>query len=334
MNLASEKAVIFYVDDNKFIVDRFRYTVENKWKSSEFIVKSNSQKGKVDSENKDRFIIETLKEIEVYGDKLACILLDLDYSGDEHVESSKVSNTDIEKRYLSVGLEIGKQIRKKWPFIPIFIASHFSREEKIIDKGLIYDFDALKLPVYYSDLAEETFVGLLFRAKKKREALLMNIPSIPVRYLNGTHTYFRKQRQTIPYEKLAFVAMPFDENIVKGDVFHMGIKSAIREAGLQEYRVDEHIFKESIMDQITSHLFGAKVVIADITEMNPNVMFELGLAISCNKDVIIIQRTSSHTDIPFDLRNLPIIFYDENQLTKLSNSLIERLKDIVEDRKF
>ena len=50
-----------------------------------------------------------------------------------------------------------------------------------------------------------------------------------------------------------------------------------------------------------------RVLIADCTERNPNVFYEIGIAHTLGKQVILIAR--SDDDIPFDLRPIRYINY-------------------------
>ena len=54
---------------------------------------------------------------------------------------------------------------------------------------------------------------------------------------------------------------------------------------------------QDIKDQIAAAHFG----IADITDNNPNVLWELGLMIGCNKPIIILKDQSDQTPTPFDV---------------------------------
>ncbi|CAM4363370.1 MULTISPECIES: hypothetical protein [Pseudoalteromonas] len=326
--LELDKKVIFYIDDVERHIERFRSTCESWWNSSEFIVKSNSIFGAITDKNKSEFIRSTIQEMEKYSDSLACVLLDLDYSGDE-TDGLDDNNEIKSQRDLRVGMDIGRIIRKKWPLLPIFIASHFSEEKTVISQGLMYDFDYFEIPTFYSDMKDEsTFIGYLKRSQDKREAILLNLPNIPVSYLSNTHQYFQKAKASIPYEELVFVAMPFNETIVKADIYK-SISTATDFLSLQAYRVDEDIFTDGIMKNIVSHIYEARIVIADITGMNPNVMFELGLAMSSNKDCVIIQNRADKNDIPFDLKDIPIIRYNENEVFEFIDQLKRRLRSLL-----
>lgn len=71
------------------------------------------------------------------------------------------------------------------------------------------------------------------------------------------------------------------------------------------------------------------MVVCDCTGRNPNVFYEVGIAHTLGREVILI--TQSHDDIPFDLRHLRYIAYLNNGegLASLSKSLEARMETIL-----
>jgi hypothetical protein len=68
----------------------------------------------------------------------------------------------------------------------------------------------------------------------------------------------------------AFVLMPFDREF--DDVYSLGIKGAVEQAGMLAQRVDEQVFhREGILERIYNQIEGADVIIADMSGRNPNV---------------------------------------------------------------
>ena len=59
--------------------------------------------------------------------------------------------------------------------------------------------------------------------------------------------------------------------------------------------------QQNILKDIVQPIYEADVVIADLTGLNPNVMYELGLAHSFNKKTITITQDELST-LPFDLK--------------------------------
>jgi len=71
------------------------------------------------------------------------------------------------------------------------------------------------------------------------------------------------------------------------------------EGALHLYRADEIAEPGQISQQIKDAIAAAHVVIADITEMNPNVMWELGYADGLGKTIVILNQSPSSS--PFDM---------------------------------
>lgn len=63
----------------------------------------------------------------------------------------------------------------------------------------------------------------------------------------------------------------------------------------------------NITRTIIKKIFNADIVIVDISTLNPNVMFELGLRLSLPKMTIIIKDDA--TDLPFDIKDIYILNY-------------------------
>jgi hypothetical protein len=61
-----------------------------------------------------------------------------------------------------------------------------------------------------------------------------------------------------------------------------------------------------IMDEIWYMLYNTRLVIADCTGKNPNVFYELGIAHTLGKPVIVITQDDK---APFDIASRRIIFY-------------------------
>lgn len=121
-------------------------------------------------------------------------------------------------------------------------------------------------------------------------------------------------------KKFVFVLMPFDDGF--DDIYELGIKGACEEVGAYCERVDEQIFSERILDRIYNQINKADLIIADMSNKNPNVFYEVGYSHALNKNVILL--TQKAEDIPFDFKHFPHIIY-ENKITNLRNQLSKRL---------
>jgi hypothetical protein len=127
-------------------------------------------------------------------------------------------------------------------------------------------------------------------------------------------------------KKFCFVLMPFDSEFE--DIYKLGIKQSCIDAGAYCERVDEQIFNESILDRIYNQISKADIVIADMTNRNPNVFYEVGYAHALGKTTILLTKNSD--DIPFDLKHYPHIIYN-NKIGKLKEDLTQRVRWCVEN---
>ncbi|HEY6803961.1 MAG TPA: hypothetical protein VI306_10315 [Pyrinomonadaceae bacterium] len=106
-----------------------------------------------------------------------------------------------------------------------------------------------------------------------------------------------------------FVMMPFADPI--GGYYELIYEPAIKKTGLTPIRADTDIFGTGkIIEQIWAGLKRAKVLVAELTGRNPNVLYELGLAHALQKPVVLI--SSNEEDVPFDVRHVRVIYYDVN----------------------
>lgn len=102
------------------------------------------------------------------------------------------------------------------------------------------------------------------------------------------------------------VAMPFREPFNK--YYHAILKPAVEDAGLSSIRSDELARPNDIMRDLWQIICKTKMVLAELTGTNPNVMYEVGLSHGIGKPVILIAQ--SIDDVPFDLRALRVVLYD------------------------
>jgi len=96
------------------------------------------------------------------------------------------------------------------------------------------------------------------------------------------------------------VMMPFSSGF---DQVYAAIKSACAAQRMQSVRVDERTDPGVIMDMIFEMIVESRLVICDLTENNPNVVYETGIAHAVGKDVIQITQGDPARDVGFDLRH-------------------------------
>ncbi|MBF0426303.1 MAG: hypothetical protein HQL66_10860 [Magnetococcales bacterium] len=104
----------------------------------------------------------------------------------------------------------------------------------------------------------------------------------------------------------AFIAMQFSEPY--NEVYRDTIGPLVEEIGFEPTRVDEVSQPGIILNDIWLHLTQASVVIAEVSEPNPNVYYEIGVAHAMNKPTILLAQRS--TRLPFDLGPHRCVYYD------------------------
>lgn len=115
------------------------------------------------------------------------------------------------------------------------------------------------------------------------------------------------------------------------EIFEYIIKPAVEESKLG-YECERSVAKrENMIKGILKGLNRANVVIADLTDKNPNVFYELGVRHTLANRTILIAQGKKH--IPFDLRPYPVTFYSEApaEITKFKRDIKEMLEDIEEN---
>jgi hypothetical protein len=103
-----------------------------------------------------------------------------------------------------------------------------------------------------------------------------------------------------------FVVMPFASLFERE--YSRVIKLAVESAGLECIRGDEIYSEQSIVQDIWKSLRTCRVVVAELSGRNPNVMYEVGLAHALGKPIILLTRNQD--DVPFDLKSLRYVYYD------------------------
>lgn len=119
----------------------------------------------------------------------------------------------------------------------------------------------------------------------------------------------------------AFVLMPFAPEF--NEIYNLFIVPTVTQVGYDVTRADDLLSQRNILRDILESIAMSDLVIADLTKTNPNVYYELGLAHSLRKPVILL--TQSVEDLPFDLRSYRVIPYNTHFATidKARQQLLE-----------
>ena len=104
------------------------------------------------------------------------------------------------------------------------------------------------------------------------------------------------------------------------------LKRTAQSVGMRCRRADDIWENPAVIQDVVSLIDRSRVVICDCSTRNPNVFYEIGIAHSLGREVILI--TQSPDDIPFDLRHLRYVPYLNNNegLEQLGARLQQRLE--------
>jgi len=126
-----------------------------------------------------------------------------------------------------------------------------------------------------------------------------------------------------------FVVMPFASMFERE--YTRVIKPAVESLGLECLRGDEIYSEQSIIQDIWKSLRSSRVIVAELSGRNPNVMYEIGLAHALGKPIILLTRNQD--DVPFDLKSLRYIYYDTDNPdwgSDLREDLVRAIKKVLE----
>ncbi len=124
----------------------------------------------------------------------------------------------------------------------------------------------------------------------------------------GKPSVFGIEDWPLPQQGHIAVMMPFSAAFQP--VFD-AISGACARERVPSLRVDDIYGPNVIIKDIFSTIETSRLVICDITNKNPNVLYEAGIAHARNKDVILL--TQNDADVPFNLSQIRHIRYLPNQ---------------------
>lgn len=99
--------------------------------------------------------------------------------------------------------------------------------------------------------------------------------------------------------------MPFDSALQS--VYDGLIREVLEEVGYEVQRGDDLLSQRNILQDIIEAIERADLIVADLTDNNANVFYELGIAHTRMRPTILL--TQSVQDVPFDLRSYRLIPY-------------------------
>ena len=124
--------------------------------------------------------------------------------------------------------------------------------------------------------------------------------------------------------KTCFVVMPFgdkpdiDGKIIDFDIIYKYLIKKTIEDNLKGFnieciRCDEIAEAGSIHSKMFEHIYQSDICLVDITSLNPNVFYELGVRHALADSITVIIRRKG-TEIPFNIKGFTVIDYNEEDI--------------------
>lgn len=121
-----------------------------------------------------------------------------------------------------------------------------------------------------------------------------------------------------------FVVMAFKPAL--RPIYDSHILKVTNSLNLVAKRADDFFTAHHIMSDVWEAINAARLVVADCTDRNPNVFYEIGMAHTLGRTVIMI--TQDKKDVPSDLQSIRFIPYEYTPpgMVKFEESLTQTLK--------
>jgi len=126
---------------------------------------------------------------------------------------------------------------------------------------------------------------------------------------------------------LAFVLMPFRKGFIA--TYNSAVAPSLRARGLTSRLAPDIRQSRDVMANIHQGIWESRLVIADLTGLNANVLYELGIASALNKPTILISQNVRQ--LAFDVRRDQVVCYTESDKgrAELARELSGRVGDVL-----
>lgn len=146
--------------------------------------------------------------------------------------------------------------------------------------------------------------------------------------------YFLDRRDSDSWtlnRKQVFMAIPFSDDY--HEFYEDNVAGVVLDAGLQPVRVDEMPSRGKrphIVDKIEEGIARSRFVIADVSQWNPNVIYEVGLAVGISKPILLLcdRKAFDANEIPFDFQSYELIKYSPLKIKQLKLDLKKKVTEL------
>ena len=136
-------------------------------------------------------------------------------------------------------------------------------------------------------------------------------------------------------EKICFFITPIGKDGSK-DRLKLDKLYTILSPVLDKYKIilidsDKIVIAGNIVNQIIKNLLTSDLAIANLTGLNPNVLYELGIRHAVKKHVICIAEEG--TNLPFNIKDYRTIFYNHDNVDTFNKKLSDTIENILKGSK-
>lgn len=204
------------------------------------------------------------------------------------------------------------------------------------DEQQLFPVDGVTIETLAERVAEKTAAKVQEVQQQQQEELAKQaLKYNEALRLQPGELVFGKPEARTQFQSNIFMIMPFDTAFTS--IYTDVIRPLCTDLKLSILRGDEFTSARGvIIEEVWSALNSCKFVIAEITGGNDNVFYELGIAHTLNKPAILITQAKRPEDVPFDIRHLRYIIYENSVAgakklkTDLENAITRLLRDLEE----
>jgi hypothetical protein len=133
--------------------------------------------------------------------------------------------------------------------------------------------------------------------------------------------------EKVAASRLVVVIMSYSDGPALTDAYDT-FQQVCSDLGYECQRVTQENTEGRILPEILERIRRSAFVIVDLTELRPNVFYELGYADGLGKRVIVTAQKG--TELPFDVKDIPTIFWEGQK--QLREDLKKRIEHVVKTR--
>ena len=109
-----------------------------------------------------------------------------------------------------------------------------------------------------------------------------------------------------------------------------GAEEMLEDINIVYEDIEEDMSDNIIHENVVNSIRKSHIVIFELSDVNSNVLYELGIANGLKKPIIIIREKNSNVTLPTDINQFIYLIYDKDKLGKFHNKLAEQIKKSIE----